>query len=104
MTDEAVRQIIKRELRGSSAGHGYRLMWYKLKITYGIQVRRSTVMRILREEDPGRSLENLGILNEGFTHATVQTTLGQTQTTWVSYTWLRRWILEKGFMAQSDKK
>ena len=51
-TDEAVRQIIKRELRGQSAGHGDRFMWNKLKTIYGIQVRRSTVMKISREEDP----------------------------------------------------
>ena len=56
ITDEAVRQIIKRELRGPSAGYGYRLTWYKLKTTYGIQVRRSTVMKILREEDPAGML------------------------------------------------
>ena len=40
ITDEAVRQIIKRELRGQSAGHGDRFMWNKLKTIYGIQVRR----------------------------------------------------------------
>ena len=56
ITDEAVDQIIKRELRGPSAGHGHRLIWYKLKTTYGIQVRRSTVMKILREEDPAGTL------------------------------------------------
>ena len=52
ITDEAVRPIIKRELRG----HGYRFMWYTLKTTYGIQVRRSTVMKILREDDPAGTL------------------------------------------------
>ena len=52
ITDEAVRQIIKRDLRGQSAGHGDRFMWNKLKTIYGIQVRRSTVMKISREEDP----------------------------------------------------
>ena len=56
ITDEAVRQIIKRELQGPSAGPGYRFMWYKLKTTYGIQVKRSTVMKILREEDPAGTL------------------------------------------------
>ena len=56
ITNAAVCQIITRELRGPSAGYGYRLMWYKLKITYGIQVRRSTVMKILREEDPAGTL------------------------------------------------
>ena len=47
ITDQAVAQIIKRELRGSSAGHGYCFMWYKLKTALGIQWRRSTVMKIL---------------------------------------------------------
>ena len=39
-TDEAVHQIIKRELQGPSAGHGYLFTWYKHKTTYGIQVRQ----------------------------------------------------------------
>ena len=56
ITNASVCQIIKRELRGPSAGYGHRLMWYKPKITYGIQVRRSTVMKILREEDPAGTL------------------------------------------------
>ena len=29
-----------------------RFMWYELKTTYGVQARRSTVMKILREEHP----------------------------------------------------
>ena len=56
ITDQAVAQIIKRELRGSSAGHGYCFMWYKLKTALGIQWRRSTVMKILWEEDPAGTL------------------------------------------------
>ena len=56
ITDKAVCQIIKRELWGTSAGHGYRFMWYKLKTTYKVQVRRNTVMKILREEDPAETL------------------------------------------------
>ena len=48
--------IIKHELRGPSAGHGYRFMWYKIKTTYGTQVRRSTVMKILWEEEPAETL------------------------------------------------
>ena len=56
ITDEAVSPIIKRELRGPSAGHGYRFMLYTLKTTYGIQVRRSTVTKILREDDPAGTL------------------------------------------------
>ena len=46
ITGEVVPQIIKRKLQEPSARHGYRFMWY---------------------------LENLAILKEGFTYATVQT-------------------------------
>ena len=56
ITDEVLRQIIKRELLGPSAGHGYRFMWCKLKAAYGVQVRRSTVMEILRQEDTAGTL------------------------------------------------
>ena len=63
ITDEVLRQIIKRELPGLSAGHGCCFMWCKLKAAYGVQVRRSTVVEI----QLGCSLENLGILNEGLT-------------------------------------
>ena len=54
ITDEAVCQIIKRELRGPSAGHGYLFKWYKLKTTYEVQERR--VIKILREEHPAGTL------------------------------------------------
>ena len=32
-------------------------MWGKLKTTYGIQLKRDTVMNILREEDPEGTLQ-----------------------------------------------
>ena len=43
---------------------GYHSMWGKLKATNGIQVKRDTIMNILREEDPE---ENQGQLFEEFT-------------------------------------
>ena len=46
ITGEVAPQIIKWKLQGPSARRGYRFMWY---------------------------LENLAILKEGFTYATVQT-------------------------------
>ena len=52
VSDEALRQIIRKEIQGPSAVRGYLFMWGKLKTTYGIQVKRDTVMNILREEDP----------------------------------------------------
>ena len=52
VSDETLRQIVRKEIQGPSAVRGYRSMWGKLKTTYGIQVKRDTVMNILREEDP----------------------------------------------------
>ena len=54
--DESIHQIINRELSGPSEEHGYRFMCYKLKTTYGVQVKRSIVMKILQEEDTGGTL------------------------------------------------
>ena len=68
IVDKAVRQIIKRELRGTFAGHGYCFKWFNLKTTYGIQVKETKKIQL------EHSLEDLGILNEGF--AMVQTILG----------------------------
>ena len=62
ITDEAVYQIIKRELRGPSVGHGYRLMWYKPKTTYGIQVRRSKVIKnITRRRSSWDALQKIQV-------------------------------------------
>ena len=36
---------------------GYRSVWGKLKATYGIQVKRDTVLNILREEDPEGTIQ-----------------------------------------------
>ena len=52
VSDETLCQIIRKEIQGPSAVRGYHSMWGKLKTTFGIQVKRDTVMNILREEDP----------------------------------------------------
>ena len=57
VSDETVCQIIWKEIQGPSTVRGYRCMWGKLKTTYGIQVKRDTVMNILREEDPEGTLQ-----------------------------------------------
>ena len=57
VSDETVRQIIRKEIQGPSPVRGCRSMWGKLKTTYGIQVKRDTVMNILREEDPEGTLQ-----------------------------------------------
>jgi hypothetical protein len=48
----ALRQIIETEIQGPAAIKGYRGMWNHLKCTYGITVKRDTVMQLLREMDP----------------------------------------------------
>lgn len=50
-----MREIIKREIEGSSSLLGYRGMWSKLRTTYNVTVPRDMVMRILRELDPDAS-------------------------------------------------
>ena len=57
VSDETVRQIIRKEIQSPSAVRGYRSMWGNLKTTYRIQVKRDTVMNILREEDPEGTLQ-----------------------------------------------
>ena len=49
---EQVSQIISVEIEGPSSQIGYRSMWNKLRTTYGINVPRDAVMKILRELDP----------------------------------------------------
>ena len=57
VSDENMRQIVRKEIQGPLVVRGYRSMWGKLKTTYGIQVKRDTVMNILREEDPEGTLQ-----------------------------------------------
>ena len=44
--------IFEREVNGPSLLKGYRNMWNKLRVTYGIKVPRDKVMEILRNIDP----------------------------------------------------
>lgn len=55
ISEETVRQIIEKEIKGPSSMLGYRGMWNKLRTSYNITVPRDTVMRILRELDPEAS-------------------------------------------------
>ena len=43
--------IFEREVNGPSLLKGYRNMWNKLRVTYGIKVPRDKVMEILRNID-----------------------------------------------------
>ena len=50
VSDETLHQIIRKEIQGPSAVHGYRSICGKLKTTYGIQVKLDTIVNILTEE------------------------------------------------------
>ena len=47
--------IIEREVNGPSYLKGYKNIWNKLRVTYGIKVPRDKVMEILRNIDPVNS-------------------------------------------------
>ena len=80
-------------------------MWYKLKATYGAQARRSTVMKILLQEDPAGTL----LRKSRYIKRSVYT-CDVPNNTWHAdgndklKPWVRRWILQKSFMASSNKK
>ena len=44
--------IIEREVNGPSSLKGYRNIWNKLRMTYGIKVPRDKEMKTLRNIDP----------------------------------------------------
>ena len=52
VNDEALREVISREIQGIPSRLGYRGMCDYLRCTYGIRAPRHTVMRILKELDP----------------------------------------------------
>ena len=52
ITEESLRQIISREIEGSASTKGYRALWSSLKVSYGINIQRDVVMKMLRELDP----------------------------------------------------
>ena len=47
-----MRQIISREIEGSASTKGYRALWSSLKVSYGINIQRDVVTKMLRELDP----------------------------------------------------
>ena len=52
ISDASLQVIIEREVNGPSSLKGYRNIWNKLRVTYGIKVPRDKVMEILRNIDP----------------------------------------------------
>ena len=50
--DGRIRQTIETELNGPGSSRGYRSMWHCIKAEHNIQVRRSSVARVLRDLDP----------------------------------------------------
>ena len=50
--ENVVRSIIDQEITGPSSLIGYRSMWNRLRISYGINVPRNRVMKLLKEIDP----------------------------------------------------
>ena len=55
ISDASLQVIIEREVNGPSSLKGYRNIWNKLRVTYGIKVPRDKVMEILRNIDPVNS-------------------------------------------------
>ena len=47
-----MRQIISRKIEGSASAKGYRALWSSLKVSYGINIQRDVVTKMLRELDP----------------------------------------------------
>ena len=54
-SDARLQELIEREVNGPSSLKGYRNIWNKLRVTYGIKVPRDKVMEILRNIDPVNS-------------------------------------------------
>ena len=52
ISDDCLRTIIEREIEGPTSLKGYRNIWNKLRVTYGITVSRDKVMEMLRVVDP----------------------------------------------------
>ena len=54
---DQARAVISSELEGPSKRLGYRGMWNKLRTSYGINLPRDEVMKLLRELDPDGCVE-----------------------------------------------
>ena len=52
VSNEALKEIMRREVQGYSSRLGYRGMWNLLRVSYGIRTPRNVVMRMLKELDP----------------------------------------------------
>ena len=52
ISDASFQVIIEREVNGPSSLKGYRNIWNKFRVIYGIKVLRDKVMEILRNTDP----------------------------------------------------
>ena len=53
--DMSVRRLIEAEVQNSSGIKGYRSIWHKLRVSYGIIVNRDEVMKTLKEINPEQS-------------------------------------------------
>ena len=52
---ESVKKIIEKESLDSHGIKGYRSIWHRLRVGYGISVNRDEVMKVLRHLDPEQS-------------------------------------------------
>ena len=50
--EESLSQIISKEIRGLASTKDYRALWSSLKVSYGINIERDVVMKMLRELGP----------------------------------------------------
>ena len=51
VSNEALKEIMRSEVQGSSSRLGYRGMWNLLRVSYGIRTPRNVVMKMLKELD-----------------------------------------------------
>ena len=53
--DDSVCHIIKSEIRNTSEIKGYRSIWQKLRVSYGIAANRDEVVKIVKDINPEQS-------------------------------------------------
>ena len=53
--DMSIRRLIETEVHNSSGIKGYRSIWHKLRVNYGIVTNRDEVMKVLKEINPEQS-------------------------------------------------
>ena len=49
VSNEALKEIMRRKVLGSSSKLGYRGMWNLLRVSYGIRTPRNVIMRMFKE-------------------------------------------------------